>query len=160
MKETLILGMGNPIISDDGIGSRIAVDLMKDLSIKHFDIETVPTNSLDLISLISGYRNLIVIDGKKTNDGVPGDISIFNVSKYHGTLHLDNYHDVNFHDMIEMGEKLKIDLPANIQIIAIEICEDLLFNDNLSNPLKSIYDSILQEVKDNIQRLSLSSLQK
>lgn len=145
--KTLVVGLGNPILSDDGIGTIIVNDLRKKLDHTLFDFATENISSLEIINLIQGYENLIVIDGKMTSNGIPGDITIFSVTDYYGLSHLDNYHDVSFRDMIKLGKSLNLEIPERIQIIAVEIAEDKLFSKNLSPVLRSKYNEILQEAE-------------
>jgi len=72
--KTLILGLGNSILSDDRIGLDVAQLVHKGLNSKDYDLiesQLVGTNILDFIN---GYKSLIVIDSIKTKNGKDGDI--------------------------------------------------------------------------------------
>ncbi len=158
MKKTLVLGVGNPLLSDDGIGTKVVRSLMEILDIGVFDFSEVYTCSLDLINIIQGYQNLVVIDGKMTPQGTPGEVSYSSVQNYSGMMHLDNYHDVSFLDLINLSMKLDLDIPKNIHIIAIEIVEDKIFINDLSLPLQRSYRDILETVKVLTEELSQNNI--
>ena len=75
MKKTLILGVGNYLMSDDGL----SVHVLERLQAENFipdDIQMIDggTCGLDLLQYLEGVSNLIIIDAIKTRDGTPGSI--------------------------------------------------------------------------------------
>jgi hydrogenase maturation protease len=70
--DTLILGIGNPILTDDRVGIKIAQKLKEEKP----ELEVVETSEagITLLDLIVGYNKLIIIDSIKTEKGKPGDL--------------------------------------------------------------------------------------
>ena len=68
--NTLILGIGNLILTDDGVGIKIAQRLKEERP----ELEVVETGEagLTLLDLITGYDRLIIIDSIKTEQGNRG----------------------------------------------------------------------------------------
>ena len=147
MKKTLILGIGNPLLSDDGIGPRIVQDLEGTLDSDVFDFFSVYVCDMDLINTIEGYENLVIIDGKITQTGKPGEITIYSDQNYDGMAHLDNYHDISFRDLVKLGRDIELNIPNIIHIVGIQIIEDKTFSEELSLPLQNSYKSIFQKIK-------------
>ncbi len=146
MTKTLFLGFGNPLLSDDGIGTKVVLHLKDVLAENNFDFEWEYTCNMDVINLINGYDNLVLIDGKISSGSDPGEICYFDIDNYTGATHLDNYHDVSFRNLIQLGQKIGIKTPENIKIIAIEIAEDKTFSQELSALLQDRWDDIIKEV--------------
>jgi hydrogenase maturation protease len=78
MRKVLILGIGNTLRSDDGLGVYI---------VKHIEESGIPlpegvslldggTAGFDLLGLIDGYDKIVIVDALKTNDK-PGSIYRF-----------------------------------------------------------------------------------
>lgn len=153
MKKTLVLGIGNPLISDDGIGTIVAQGLQTKLDNDLCDFKYINISGMNLIDIIQGYKNLVVVDGKMTHEGIPGDVSFFTIDTYFGMTHLDNYHDVSFRDLITLGRSLDLDIPPNVHIVAIEIVEDTIFSDKLSILLQNYYDSIFEKVLAYVKKI-------
>jgi len=145
MKKLLILGIGNDHQCDDGIGSKIVGDLRQIIKDPQIDFETIITGSLDILGTISGYESVIIIDGTKTVSGKPGNIYHFPVEKYQPTIHLENFHDTNFVDSINLGRLIGFPIPDNIYIIAVEISETMLLSKSPSNSLQQYYPNILKK---------------
>jgi hydrogenase maturation protease len=146
MKETLILGLGNEFLSDDGIGSKIVHDLENSFPDDKIDYKYFVTGSLDLIDVISGYRFLVIVDAMRTRYYKPGNVISFEMKDYQATVHLNNFHDIPFPDSIKLAQQLEMDMPEMILIAGIEISTDLEFSSELSPELKTRYNSVLGKV--------------
>jgi len=152
-QEILILGIGNDILSDDGIGPRIVEAMKRDLEWENLNYMTAASGGLDVLELISGYKTVIIIDAIKTRDGIPGDIYYLTPSSFKETLHISSFHDVSFLTALQLGEQLDMPVPNTIHILAIEIVEDLNFSTEFSPPIAEKYDSIYKKVKAAVKKL-------
>ena len=150
-KRKLVLGIGNDILTDDGIGPKIVRELENDPEYGLIDFKTSSLGGLDVLDLITGYDSVVLVDAIKTRNGVPGDVYLFEPEDFKETLHLSNLHDVNFLTALELGKRLGLDIPRRLWIIAVEIIEDLVFSEKLTDPLEIRYPSIIKEVKDFIE---------
>ena len=70
--KTLILGMGNPILSDDGVGL-LAAEKLRD-RIPETDVASSAMIGLSLFDLIIGYDTLFIIDAMTTREGKMGEL--------------------------------------------------------------------------------------
>ena len=152
-KRTLILGLGNEILSDDGIGPRLVKDLARKIRRKDIEFETASCGGLDIMEYIHGYSKVIFIDAIRTLNGNPGDVFYFNPSDFRETSNLSSLHDVNFITALHLGNILDLDLPSDLHIIAIEIIEDREFSDRLTPALENRYPEILKKVISVIRQI-------
>lgn len=153
-KRILILGLGNEILSDDGIGPRLVKDLARKIRRKDIEFETASCGGLDIMEYIQGYSKVIFIDAIRTLNGNPGDIFYFNPSDFRETSNLSSLHDVNFITALHLGNNLDMDLPSDLTIIAIEIIEDREFSDKLTPALENMYPEILKKVISFIRQIT------
>jgi hydrogenase maturation protease len=144
----LVLGIGNEILTDDGIGPRLVNDLRKYCLNKNVHFANACVGGLEIIELLNGYDEAILIDAIRTKNGIPGSVYRFSPDDFHETLHLSNMHDISFLTALRLGKKLNIKLPEEIRIIAVEIIEDREFSDELTPPLNICYPAILKEIKE------------
>ena len=151
--HTLILGIGNDILTDDGIGPRLIQELKKTMDHPHVTFITATVGGLEILELIKGYAKVIILDAIKTKDGVPGTIYKYTPAQFKETLHLSNFHDVSFLSALDFAIKVKISIPKQIDIIAIEIVEDLIFSNEFSPAIAKKYKAILREVSDLVEKL-------
>ena len=152
-KNILILGIGNDILSDDGIGPRLVEEIEKQMTRPDVTFLTAATGGMDILELIRDFPEVIIIDAIKTQNGVPGTVYYLTPSDFRETLHISSFHDISFLTGLELAEKLDIHIPEHIHIIAIEIVEDLVFSDEFSPLIAEKYDQIRQDVVGMVENL-------
>jgi hydrogenase maturation protease len=150
----LVFGVGNEILTDDGIGPKLCKRLRHELKISGITYETAFLGGMELLEHIQGYEEVIFIDAIRTSNGIPGDVYLLNMSNFKETLHLSNVHDISFLTALEFGEKIGLKIPKTVHIIAVEIVEDLVFSDDFSPKVADRYEEIYQEVSEIISELT------
>jgi len=150
-KKRLVLGVGNDILMDDGIGPRVVQILEKETPVPGLEYETAALGGLELVELMQGYDWVVVIDAIKTKDGVPGTLYEFTPSDFKETLHLTNLHDLSFLTALKFGEKVGLKVPTEIYIFAVEIIEDLVFGEEFTPPVQARFKEIVDEIRLGIE---------
>ena len=149
-KRMLILGLGNNILTDDGIGSRLVGDLPQKIGNPEVCYNTACCGGLEIIEYIKDFDKVVFIDAIRTNEGIPGDVYYFVPADFQETSHLSSLHDVSFLTALRLGNSLNLDLPSDLHIIAVEIIEDMEFSEELTPELKEMYPEILEKVYETI----------
>lgn len=144
--KILVLGVGNEILTDDSIGPKLVKKLQESHINSNLQYDTASLGGLELLEYIQGYQTVVFIDAIKTKDGIPGSVYYFTPSDFKETLHLSHMHDVSFLTALKFGEQVGLKIPKNIQIIAIEIIEYLVFSDSFSPEIEEKYEDIYKEV--------------
>jgi len=127
--KTLVLGLGNPILSDDSVGFRVVQGLKDKFSRPGLTLTESSASGLGLLDLITGYDKLIIIDAIKTGGGQAGKIYRLSAENLSDTRHLASPHDINLATALELGKKLGIALPQQIIIFAIEVVDVTNFSE-------------------------------
>ena len=153
-KKRLILGIGNDILMDDGIGPRVVRKLEENYSLPGTEYRTTCLGGMDIVELISGYEWVVLIDAIKTKNGIPGTVYEFATADFKDTLHLTTVHDISFLSAIQLERQLGLHIPNDIHIFAIEIIEDQVFGEEFSPPLQERFEQIIDEINKKIQLLS------
>ena len=150
--KTLVLGLGNPILSDDSAGYRVAMALKDRLHTPDVDIQEASIAGLDFLDLLTGYDRTIIIDAIQTAKGVPGQIYRLGPEVLARTRHAGTPHDVNLATALELGRKLKLKLPRKITIFAIEVEDVTSFSEDCTpGVMKAIPECVgmvIQELKE------------
>jgi hydrogenase maturation protease len=154
--RVLVIGLGNPILSDDGIGPRVVNDLQRVLPAPRVDYRTCSAGGLEMLDLLQGYGSAVIIDAIRTRAGVPGTVYYFTLDELPDTRHIANLHAVGLPTAIAMAEHLGLPVPRPIRVVAIEIVEDLVASERLTPPLAERYDGIAAEVRKWLERILLS----
>src|SRR4030042_969786 len=94
--KTLVLGLGNSIISDDGVGLYVARELRNALNRDEITVAEASLAGLGLLDLLVGYDKAIIIDAIQTSSGKPGQIHRLKSNVFDATRHTTSTHNVNF----------------------------------------------------------------
>jgi hydrogenase maturation protease len=151
--KILIHGIGNEIVTDDGIGPKLVKRLKGNLSREDIDFDTAFLGGLEVLEFIQGYQTVIFIDAIRTRGGVPGTVYKLLPEDFNSTIHLSSVHDVSFITAMDLGKKLGLEMPEFIHIIAVEIVEDRVFDDNFSPQIQAKYENIFKEVKEIVEEI-------
>ena len=144
--KTLLLGMGNPILSDDAIGVRLAADFRAAIEPSpELDIrEDCSVGGINLLDVLRGYQRAIVLDSLQTSGGTPGTWHRFTAEALQETVHLTNVHDTNFATALDLGRRLGLPLPNadEIHILAVEIQDNRTFSEEMTPTLEQAYSGL------------------
>jgi hydrogenase maturation protease len=149
--KTIVLGLGNSVLGDDGVAVHLVADIQKELHCEDISFRTSELGGLEIMDILRDYKKAVIIDGTKTPAGQPGDVYLMHPDNYRETLHLSNIHDVDFSTALQLSMKLGMPLPEQILIIAIEIEEDKVFSEDLTPVLRKRYGNILQIAMNSVK---------
>lgn len=149
--NTLILGLGNPILSDDGVGHYVAREIKERLYHPGVTVMETSLAGLSLLDLLIGYDRLILIDAIQTVEGKVGQIYHLAPEVFDSTRHAGSPHDVNFATALEFGSRLNMELPRQIDIFAIEVADVYTLGEECTPEVKRVVpvctEMIIQEIK-------------
>lgn len=121
MKTTLILGVGNYLLSDDGLSVHVLERLQETIQFPdNTQIVDGGTCGLDLLQYLEGVDNLIIIDAINKRDVSPGTILRLSDDKVPAYLDLKiSPHDIGLPDLLATA-KLRDLYPPNVVILGIK----------------------------------------
>jgi len=134
--KTLVLGLGNYILSDDSVGLCVAQELRKVLDQDEITITEACVGGLSLLDLMICYDKAIIIDAIQTPDGKTGQIYRLNSNAFNTTRRTTLTHNVNFTTALKLGRQLGIALPQQIIVFAIEVADVSTFSEECTPEVK------------------------
>jgi len=143
--KTLILGLGNTILCDDGIGIYVAREIAKKLDIPNVSIHEASLGGLELLEPMIGFDKVILIDAYKTQNGEIGSITRINAEDLQGGSAMAR-HQVPFHDALELGKRLRMQLPKEIIIYGIRVKDTMTFQESCTEEVQSQIPEIVQTI--------------
>jgi hydrogenase maturation protease len=156
VSRTLILGLGNPILTDDGVGVRVAEEIRTQLpEDTEIDISEASVGGLTLMELMIGYNRVILIDSIISQEGIPGSFRRMSVDELRSispTQHSASPHDASLVTALEAGQQLGLPLPEKISIYAINVQNVDEFNDQPTPPVAAAIPLVTQAVLEEIQK--------
>lgn len=152
--KTLVLGLGNPILTDDGVGVLVAEEVRKNLpKDTPIEINEVSVGGLSLMESMIGYDRVILIDAFQKADGNPGTVhkmTLQDLIAISPTQHSASPHDASLVTALEAGQRLGFHLPKEIIIYAIEVDNVEEFADQptplVAEVIPQVTESVLEEL--------------
>jgi hydrogenase maturation protease len=138
--KTLIIGLGNPILGDDGVGWKVAQEVETRLSLStfHFPLSTACLSlaGISLMEQMIGYERVILIDSLNTGQHPQGEVVTFTLDSLPDLTygHSASAHDLSLTNALKMGRQMGAELPAdeNVTIVAVEAAHVYDFTEELS----------------------------
>jgi hydrogenase maturation protease len=150
--RTLIIGLGNTILSDDGAGiyaSRHIAERCKGRA----DIDIVETSlgGVGLLDLMTGYDKVIIVDAVFTAKKQPGLIYQLDIEDLGDPSYSSGPHFLDVRTSIELGRRLGLPMPKKIEIFAIEIKDNTTFSETLTQEVKQALPFLTEKVLESLK---------
>lgn len=152
--DTLILGIGNILLNDEGVGIRVVQQLEEEGGITGADLMDGGTGGFHLLGVIQSYKTVIVVDAS-LDAHPPGNIRVLQPRYAHEFPRQLSAHEIGFRDMMEaliildqlpliylvaisvrdfqdMGMTLSPEIEAAIPVAVVQLRE-LVSSNNLRN---------------------------
>ena len=143
-----VLGIGNPIIGDDGVAFHVIEALEADPPPGDVTLTGADVSGLAILDLVAGFDQVIIVDAIQTVNGIPGDTYRLTLDDFRVTKHTISPHDVDLPTALELGKMLKMKLPDKISIIAIEIPVANQFSTQLSDRVADAVPAAVKMVRE------------
>ena len=168
--KTIIIGLGNPILSDDGVGWKVAEALSTILPSTHLRhpsptergdegegiivVETASLGGLSLMERLEGYQRAILVDSMQTGLHPIGTVSLFPLNELPNPAesHSASAHDTSLMTALETGCRMGLSLPHEVMVVAIEARTVHDFSEELSPEVAEAVPRAAQTVMDLLQK--------
>jgi hydrogenase maturation protease len=137
--KTLVLGLGNPILTDDGVGIHVVRRASALWESNGVTFAEACVGGLRLLDFLAGYDRVVLVDAIVTPDGQPGDVLCMGLHDLQASLHSGCTHDLSLSSALDLGRGLGMVLPDDEQIviIAIEAGDVLTFGEDCTPPVQA-----------------------
>lgn len=146
----LLLGIGNPLLTDDGIGIIIARELAKK-NLSGVDIEEATASGIEIMEMMLDYRKVVVVDAIMLSDEAPGKIMKLNEEDFSHTVHGSSPHGVNISTAIALGRQTAPDrMPGEIVFYAMQAQDVSTFSEMPTGKVKKNLPKLLKMVEKEV----------
>jgi len=144
---TAIIGLGNEIAGDDGVGIWVARELQRILEDRP-DIEVIPLPwaGFALLDALAGRDRAAIIDCLCTGTLAPGTIVRLDESDFRGSVRLNSFHDINYPTVLALARTMGVKIPEKIAIWGIEGQVMDVFTESLSPAVRASLEEIVNNV--------------
>jgi hydrogenase maturation protease len=164
--KTIVIGLGNPILGDDGVGWKVVEEVEKQLPIPSprnplsgeeqshaIDVECLSLGGISLMEHLIGYERAILIDAFSL-DVPTGSILVLKLSELpnYSAFHTASAHDTSLENAIKLGRSMGAQLPEDIAVVGIVTRTIHDFGEDLSPPVAQAVPQAVQIVLDLLEQ--------
>ena len=145
---TLVIGLGNPILGDDGVGWCVAQHVQEHLVAPDVEVACLALGGVTLMERLAGYRRAIIIDAMTT--GAPiGTVLCVPLEELPNpaTGHTASSHDTSLTTALNLGRKLGAKLPDEVWVVTVEAERLYEFSAGLSPAVAAAVPEAVRRVK-------------
>jgi hydrogenase maturation protease len=157
--KKLVVGLGNPILGDDGVGWVVAEEVKKILlsppslscnsqgEESSVDVDCLSLGGISLMERLIGYDRAILVDAFVCED----DVGAIVVSKLDelpdlSAFHLTSVHDLSLQNAMKLGRQMGARLPDEVIVVGISARHIYDFSEELSPPVREAVPKATQIV--------------
>ncbi|MBZ0314881.1 MAG: hydrogenase maturation protease [Anaerolineae bacterium] len=171
----LIIGLGNPLLGDDGFGWQVASrvecalqeqsktigegetrsSMVKPTSSAVVEVERLAVGGLRLMEELIGYDAAILIDAITLGQQPVGSLSIHSLESLptYPIGHLYSAHDTTLQMALQMGRDLVTKLPDTVWVIGVEVVPTFIFSENLTPSVMAAVPCAVQMVLEKLHQM-------
>ncbi len=153
--RTVILGLGNPLLADDGVGVAVAEAcqrLLQQMPVPGVDVLITTRAGFELIDLLNGYGAAILIDCLDVPDPQPGRVRRLTLDDAAGSSRLIGVHDLSIGTAFRLAAQLSVPMPTQVEILAVEGADLRTLGQELSPAVASAIEPLARSIHARLQR--------
>jgi hydrogenase maturation protease len=149
-RSALVLGLGNPILGDDGVGWAVASAVEEAVSNLELDVEVdfASLGGLSLMERTLGYEYVILIDSIDTGKNPVGRVQAFPLDALLDPAagHSASAHDASLRTALGTAAAMGEAVPRRVDVVAIEATAVFEFTEELTPAMKASVPLATQKV--------------
>lgn len=160
-KRLLILGMGNEIVGDDGVGIHVSDRLAREIPEEwrgQVDVEQTPESYMALLDYMQRYERIVIVDAMRDDKREIGSLRVFEVEA--GTAPASrtlSSHGFRLESVIELAGKAAVEPPARVAVYAVNIDRPDGFRVGLSPAVRVAAGRLVARILDDLPALAAES---
>ena len=136
--KTLLIGLGNPILGDDGVGWKVVESVKKDIDPEsQVSVTCLSQGGISLMEHMIGYQRAILVDAFISEENA-GSVFAYRLEEIpnYSAFHVSSAHDMTLQNAIELGRWMGAPLPSEITVVGIATRRIVDFGEELSTPVE------------------------
>lgn len=132
--KTILIGLGNPILGDDGVGWKVAKEAQHRLPPEaRVDVEFLSLGGISLMEHLIGYDRAVLVDAFRSGEA-SGSILVMHLEDLpsYSAYHTTSAHDTSLQNAIQMGRNMGAKLPEQVMIVGITTNQSFEFGEALT----------------------------
>ena len=147
--KTVVLGMGNELLSDDGVGIEVARRLRQVVHDPDVEVKETGLAGLELIDLLAGFDRAIIVDSIATG-AEAGTVHILSPADLDSGVPPSTLHHVNLPTVLAMAGRLGIRMPDDVRVFAVEARDVSTFGGGCCAEVQAAATRLVETIVQNL----------
>ncbi|MBK8978834.1 MAG: hydrogenase maturation protease [Planctomycetes bacterium] len=118
--NTLVLGLGNPILGDDAVGWRVVEVIARELAgLPNVAVCTCCRGGIELMEEMVGFDRVVIVDAI-VSAAEPGTVRVLHPGEL-PTRHCNSAHDATLEAALALGRRVGARLPLDDDIVLVAV---------------------------------------
>ncbi|HUI66551.1 MAG TPA: hydrogenase maturation protease [Bacteroidota bacterium] len=152
-----IIGLGNEMLSDDGLGIRVVRALRQRLRRRDIEFEELSLGGLPLLDHLIGFDRCIIVDAISTGLYPPGTTLRLVQTGSSAPVAIRSSHQIDLSQILGLAELLGERLPREVAVYGIEACDVTTFHDDCTSAVAAAIPSLVDAICRDIEKNRLSA---
>ena len=160
MRRTIVVGLGNPILTDDGVGIAVASEVESALTAERREdthVFEAAVGGLRLAEMLDGYDRAVIVDALEFGSDVPtGTVQRMTLDDLSGMCSTKNTasgHDATFPTALATLSRIGLSIPEDIVIYAIKIPRTIDFGETMTPEVEQAIPVATTAILNEINRV-------
>ena len=154
--KTLVLGMGNELLSDDGVGIQVARRLRQVVLDPEVEVRETGLAGLELIDILAGFDRAIIVDSIATG-AQPGTVHVLSLADLDTGVPPSTLHHVDLPTVLELARRLGIRMPDDVRVLAVEAKDVSTFGGGCCAEVEAAATRVVDTIAQNLLAASAPS---
>ncbi len=148
--RTVIVGVGNPVLTDDGVGLRVAQELERRLAGRGgVEVRQRCAGGLSLMEAMAGYERAFLIDAIESG-AAAGSIHEMDTGGLPRTRNASSSHNGSLRAALEMAREAGLRIPGEIRVWAVEAGDLTTFGERLTPEVERAVPIVVDDILRNL----------
>ena len=149
MNSTLVLCLGNDVLSDDAFGYHLAQRLQdREEFAGKADIQFAPLAGFNLLPLLQNRRRLLIVDTIVTGRALPGTMHFYPMGEATPSRQLTSSHQISLPHALALGRALGMTVPEHVDVLAVEAEDVYTLSEEMTPPVEEALEPALCRVAE------------
>jgi|WetSurMetagenome_2_1015567.scaffolds.fasta_scaffold305752_2 hydrogenase maturation protease len=157
--STVVVGLGNPVLTDDGVGIHVAHAVRDQLPPESpVAIREAYAGGLRLLDQMVGFDHAIIVDALWTGEQRPGTVVRLTLDDLRMSRNSLSLHDLDLVTSLELAREAGMHVPSTVALWGVEIGDANTYSEELTPSVRSAVPEVTARVLEEIDAAACCSV--
>ena len=153
--RTIIVGLGNPIRTDDAVGLVVARAVHARLGDPDVELCELAVGGLELVERLAGYSHAVVVDAIHNGPRLVGECYRLDFEQGAGSQRTGGAHEIGLLEGLELARRLGLQMPEVLRVYVVEVADPYTFGTEMSAEVQAAVSRATEQILEAEYRVTV-----